>query len=106
MNISQALNKLEAIFAECDDINFDNLRTIMQLGARCHFHQRTSLCNQICWNLTDAIEHEACGENDEYDEKSAFYPSYTGSWEIVLATLVIEGEWDKIAETANNLRSA
>jgi hypothetical protein len=51
-------------------------------------------------DLQDAV-HET-GSHHEVDPE--WTPVRAGAWESVLATLVIEGDWAQIAETARELR--
>lgn len=53
-------------------------------------------------NLIDAVYETG----SRYEDEPNWTPVHAGAWESVLATLVIEGDWAKIAETAKELREA
>jgi hypothetical protein len=54
------------------------------------------------YSLVDGIRYGG-GAGEDGDNRD-FVPCYSGAWEAVLATLVIGADWQKIRETADELR--
>jgi len=112
MNKHDAAKQLQHVLASCTDEQTRDINTLLELGAG-HMSLRTMHPDQKITfggpesvpndrreayvNLVDAV-YDLAGESEDYPMPRA------GGWEYVIATLVIEQEWESIAKTAADLR--
>lgn len=89
----------------CDLARFADIETILKLGGGNIFlDDKVSRRFSVIAELVDAVHYSTCTNEDEYQPEAEFVPCYAGSWEMVLASLVIDQDWSKIAQTAKELR--
>jgi hypothetical protein len=107
MNTKQAINIVRDTVTQCDPAKLVDLATILELGAGNRFLEDKTVeakRNSIIMELVDAVVYSTCNHDDEYQPQAEFVPVYNGSWELVLASLVIDQDWTRIGETAQELR--
>lgn len=76
------------------------VRDCLWLGAGIPIRQLASIV-AITFNLSEGIIHATPGDQPD----SEFVPVHCGDWEAVIATLVIEADWDRIRRAADDLRA-
>lgn len=110
MTNTEAYEKIRRLLVSIPDHAARDLRDILRLGAgdlglpdgavldgpeEMKPDRRIAYCS-----LVDGIRCLGGGEK----ATAEFQPVRAGAWEAVLATLVVEGQWEKIRETADDLR--
>jgi hypothetical protein len=109
----EAYRLLRVRLAACTDAQASDLRVILRVGAgdmrlldRATMSQPAEIpANRrpYWFSLVDGIRYLG-GAGEDVDEQE-FRPVRAGAWEAVLATLVAEGEWDKVRQTADEIRT-
>lgn len=102
---TDAAKQLKSVLQECSAEQFGAVKTILVKGAGClglpegaYMTEPQDVAQErrdALWSLTDAVYLEEKG--DEFTRPRA------GMWESVLATLVIEQDWETIKRTAAEL---
>lgn len=112
MTKKEAGSKLKETLRTCTDAQARDVQTLLEIGAgllslREHggavvFSGPADLPNErreAYINLVDAVYN--CEPESGAEE---WTPVHSGGWEYVIATLVIERDWGKISECAEDLR--
>lgn len=107
MTYANAVRLLARRLREATPEQFQDVRDILLLGAGDTWSTRTDVAWQhplgerggVCVALVDGLRHLG-----GIDERGQYRPSYAGNWEPVLATMIIEGQWEKVREIAEELR--
>lgn len=107
-----AYRLLRQRLAECSPSQARDIRDVLRLGAGeiglpdgATMSEPAELPSERrpYWiSLVDGIRHLG-GAGEDGDQKP-FAPVRAGAWEPVLATLIIEAQWERIRETADDLR--
>jgi hypothetical protein len=108
MTVSDALARLSHALVTCSDSCAHDIATILHLGAGQMGLPEGAVCGAPPGLVNDRRKawlalSEAIRTNHSHLAAS-WTPIHAGNWESVLATLVIEGDWEKIASTAADLR--
>ena len=105
MNMSDAIDTLRTNLAASTSEQLADLRDCSTLGGGTMYHAEmpgdppeSFLRQAILHELEDAIALDLSEGDGE------FVPCHAGDWHDVLATLVVENDWAKIAEIAKDLR--
>ena len=114
MRLDEALARLTHAIATAPDERAKAVRTCLRRGAGliglpagAEFGAPAGLMpdrRELWISLVDALRIDAVGVDGEWDAAADWSPVHAGDWESVLGTLLIEGEWAKIEETAEDLR--
>jgi len=107
MHKTQAVEQLKKVIRDCTDEQYGAVKTMMEIGAGlmglpegAHLTAPVDVQTQrrdVLASLTDAIYD--CAAGDDFPMPRA------GGWEYVIATLVIERDWETIDRTAADLRT-
>lgn len=109
MTVSIAIDRLMCQIVSAESSEIEALNTCLQLGGGqiWLFEPETLYMRPagLVSNRRSAFNtlSETIYLDGSNDPEARFQPCYTGPWESVLATLVIDGNWTKIEETALEL---
>jgi hypothetical protein len=103
----EAYEKLTNALRECSDKQFADVKTLMVDGAGClglpegmQITEPQSVAQDrrdVLISLVDAVQD--CTDSDDFPLPRS------GGWEYVIATLVIEQDWEKAHEVAEQIRA-
>jgi hypothetical protein len=108
----EAYRLLHRRLAECSEAQARDIRDLLRMGAGDLGLPEGAVATEPAelpperrphwFSLVDGIRY--LGGAGEGGDDREFRPVHGGSWEPVIATLVIEGDWDRIRAAADDLR--
>lgn len=117
LTVMTAIERLMFQLAQAEYSDIENLNTCLQLGAgqiwlfepETVFTHPSGLIpsRRLAYHtLVETIYLDAWPPESPNDPEAPFQACHAGAWESVLVTLVLEGDWGKIEETAKELMDA
>jgi hypothetical protein len=114
MTASEAIACIALRLATCSPEQAQDVSDIVRLGAGlfdleegCVMVEPSGLIpkRRVAYTvLADTIRIDTVGVYHNYNPDAPWHPIHSGAWESVLVTLIIEGDWERITETAAELR--
>jgi hypothetical protein len=114
MRLDEALTRLTHALATASEERAAAVRTCLRRGAGliplppgAEIQAPAGLVpdrREAWYALTDALRIESVGVSSDWRDDAVWHPVRAGDWESVLATLLIERDWEQIEKTARELR--
>lgn len=114
VRLDEALARLTHALATCSDERAAAVRTCLRRGAglipmppEAQLASPAGLVperREAWYALADALRIESVGASGDWRDDAEWTPVRAGDWESVLATLLVERDWEQVERTARELR--